>query len=293
MKENKELHIYYSATIGAVLLWSASFIATKLAYETFAPIQLGAVRTLLAVFIFGMIRLIAKQKEKIKKEDRIQVVISGLLGLTLYFTIENLGVSMTSASNASLIVASFPAVTMLFEFLLYRTKPTLKKVIGIIMAFVGVGILSQINITGDSNSFLGNLFLISAGIVWAFYNFISRKLSGKYSAITLTYYQMLAGSILFIPFVLMEGAEWKLPTVTSLGSLTYLSVCCSVLAFLLYNTGLRKLSASISVSLMNLVPIFGLVFSVTILRESVSPIQILGGIIVIIGVVLCSIQKSK
>lgn len=106
---------------------------------------------------------------------------------------------------------------------------------------------------------------------------------------TLTYYQMLAGTILFTPFVLMEGGEWKLPSFTSFGSFVYLSVGCSVMAFLLYNLGLRKLSAGVSVSLMNLVPIFGLVFSITILGEEVSAIQIFGGLIVILGVALSSI----
>ncbi|HYE67609.1 MAG TPA: DMT family transporter [Anaerovoracaceae bacterium] len=293
MKENKGLHIYYLATISAILLWSASFIATKLAYETFAPIQLGAVRTFLAVIIFGITRLLTGEKEKINKEDRIQVAFSGFLGLTLYFTIENLGVSMTTASNAALLVASFPAVTILFEFFLYHSKPTIKKVSGIIMALIGVGILTQITVEGSYTSFLGNVILLSAGIVWAFYNFTTRRLSGKYKAMTLTYYQMLAGTILFTPFVFVEGGEWKLPSFTSLGSLVYLSVGCSVMAFLLYNLGLRKLSASASVSLMNLVPIFGLVFSITILGEEVSAIQIFGGVIVIVGVALSSIEKRE
>ncbi len=293
MKENKGSYIYYLATTSAVLLWSASFIATKLAYETFAPIQLGAVRTFFAVIIFWITRLLTGEKEKIKREDRILIAFSGFLGLTLYFTIENLGVSMTTASNAALIVASFPAVTILFEFFLYHSKPTIKKVFGIIMALIGVSILTQITVEGNSTSFLGNVILLSAGFVWAFYNFISRRLSGKYSAMTLTYYQMLAGTILFTPFVFMEAGEWTLPSFTSFGSLVYLSVGCSVMAFLLYNLGLRKLSASVSVSLMNLVPIFGLVFSITILGEAVSAIQIFGGLIVILGVALSSIEKKR
>ncbi|AQS04986.1 drug/metabolite transporter (DMT)-like permease [Clostridium beijerinckii] len=79
---------------------------------------------------------------------------------------------------------------------------------------------------------------------------------------------------------------------TSASALIYLSVGCSIVAFLLYNLGLRKLSASISVSLMNLVPVLGLIFSILILHERVSTVQILGGVIVIIGVILSSIQKG-
>ncbi|GEA33729.1 DMT family transporter [Clostridium diolis] len=290
--QNGTLSYYYLASTGAVVLWSASFIATKLAYETFAPIQLAAVRTLFAVILFGFMRKITSNNEQIQKEDRIRIALSGFLGITLYFAIENIGVSMTSSSNSALIVASFPAVTTLLEFFIYHSKPNIKKVLGIILAIIGVAVLTQINVDGNSKSMLGNIILIGAGVVWAFYNFITRDLTNKYSAMTLTYYQMLAGFIFFLPFVIIEGKTWRMPTMTSASALIYLSVGCSIVAFLLYNLGLRKLSASISVSLMNLVPVLGLIFSILILHESVSTVQILGGIIVIIGVILSSIQKG-
>ncbi|WP_315067746.1 EamA family transporter [uncultured Clostridium sp.] len=290
---NEILSYYYLASTGAVVLWSASFIATKLAYETFAPIQLAAVRTLFAVILFWFMRKITSNNEQIQKEDRIRIALSGFLGITLYFAIENIGVSMTSSSNSALIVASFPAVTTLLEFFIYHSKPNIKKVLGIILAIIGVAILTQINVDGNSKSMLGNVILIGAGIVWAFYNFITRDLTNKYSAMTLTYYQMLAGFIFFLPFVIIEGKTWRMPTITSASALIYLSVGCSIVAFLLYNLGLRKLSASISVSLMNLVPVLGLIFSILILHESVSAIQISGGVIIIIGVILSSIQKGE
>jgi drug/metabolite transporter (DMT)-like permease len=287
------LSYYYLASTGAVVLWSASFIATKLAYETFAPIQLAAVRTLFALILFWFMRKITSNNEQIQKEDLIRIALSGFLGITLYFAIENIGVSMTSSSNSALIVASFPAVTTLLEFFIYHSKPNIKKIFGIILAIIGVAVLTQINVDGNSKSMLGNIILIGAGIVWAFYNFITRGLTNKYSAMTLTYYQMLAGFIFFLPFVIIEGKTWRMPTITSASALIYLSVGCSIVAFLLYNLGLRKLSASISVSLMNLVPVLGLIFSILILHESVSTIQILGGVIVIIGVILSSIQRGE
>lgn len=291
--QNGTLSYYYLASTGAIVLWSASFIATKLAYETFAPIQLAAVRTLFAVILFWFMRKITSNNEQIQKEDRIRIALSGFLGITLYFAIENIGVSMTSSSNSALIVASFPAVTTLLEFFIYHSKPNIKKTLGIILAIIGVAILTQINVDGNSKSMLGNVLLIGAGVVWAFYNFITRGLTNKYSAITLTYYQIKAGFIFFLPFVIIEGKTWRIPTITSASAFIYLVVGCSIAAFLLYNLGLRKLSASISVSLMNLVPVLGLIFSILILHETVSTIQILGGVIVIIGVILSSIQRGE
>lgn len=288
MEKTERLTVYYLATASAVMLWSASFIATKLAYATFAPVQLGAVRTVIAVIMFRIIRVVMKENEKLRKDDRLKAAVSGLLGLTLYFTVENLGVSMTSASNAALIVASFPAVTLLLEFFIYHKKPSLKQVCGVLMALAGVAVLTQVTAEGSPKALLGNILLFGAGIIWAFYNFISRRLMENYSAVTLTYYQMLAGSILFFPFVAAEGAEFQVPCLTSLCALIYLSAGCSVAAFMLYNIGLRRLSAGVSVSLMNLVPVFGLLFSIIILQETVTPIQVTGGAIVIAGVVLSS-----
>lgn len=282
--------VYYMACISAVVLWSASFIATKLAYNTFAPIQLGAVRTCLAAVLFWLIRQVKNDREKIRKEDRKRIAVSSLFGITLYFALENTGISMTSASNAALIVAAFPAITLLLEFWVYRLKPAFHKSLGIVLSIIGVAILTQITAEGHMKSVWGNLILIGAGVVWALYNFMTRSLSPKYSALTLTYYQMAAGIIWFIPFVFLEGAAWRAPSVVSVNALIFLCIGCSVAAFLLYNFGLKKLSASASVSLMNLVPVLGLAFSVLILGEAVSIIQIIGGIIVIVGVILSSIQ---
>ncbi|CUU47775.1 drug/metabolite transporter (DMT)-like permease [Clostridium beijerinckii] len=75
--QNGTLSYYYLASTGAVVLWSASFIATKLAYETFAPIQLAAVRTLFAVILFWFMRKITANNEQIQKEDRMRIALSG------------------------------------------------------------------------------------------------------------------------------------------------------------------------------------------------------------------------
>jgi drug/metabolite transporter (DMT)-like permease len=293
MREEKTLKLYYFATILAVVLWGASFIATKIAYQTYAPIQLGAARILLAAIFFRLIRAVKKDRESIQREDLPKVILSGFLGTTLYFTLQNIGVEMTSASNSALIVASFPAMTMLLEYVIYRTRPTLKKLTGIVLSVSGVAILSQISPDGSDSAIWGNLLMVGAGVVWAFYNFLTRSVVGRYSSMTLTYHQMLSGFVFFIPFVLLEGSEWKLPNPATAGALLYLGVGCSLIAFLLYNLGLRKLSASASVSMLNLVPVVGLILSVIVLKESISIVQLFGGAVVVAGVTLSSKPQNQ
>ncbi|GAA3411283.1 DMT family transporter [Paenibacillus hodogayensis] len=285
---------YYASTVTALLIWSTSFIATKAAYATFPPITLGAARFVIATAVLGIFLLLLKERTLPAPKHLALMALSGSLGITLYFMMENIGVSLTSASNAALIVASYPAVTALLEWLLYRTKLSASKMLGIALAMIGVYVLSQTGGAEEGGSHIvGNVILIGTGFVWAFYNFTTRKIVNQYPAITLSFYQTAAGTLLFLPFVWIERNAWQPPTLATWSLLLYLGVICSVVAFMLYNFGLRKLSASVSVSLMNLVPIFGVLFSILFLRETVSWLQAAGGLVVIVGVLLSAAQPTS
>ncbi len=285
--------IYFISCILAFFIWSTSFIATKLAYESFAPITLGAARFVVASFVLGIMLAIKREFIRPSLKDLGLIALSGFLGITLYLTMENIGVKLTSASNATLIIASYPAITVLLERILYRVKISGIKMAGIAIAISGVYVLSSVqNPGGGSGQIAGNLILVATGFVWAFYNFSTRTLVNRYPALTLSFCQTLAGTIFFIPLTLFERESWRYPSGFSLGLLLYLGIFCSVFAYMLYNFGLRRLSSATSVALMNLVPIFGVFFSVLILGEKVSFGQLAAGTIVIVGVLLSVFEPA-
>ena len=80
----KNKAFYYAASTTAILLWSASFIATKFAYTTFSPLMVGFVRFLLATALLGIVKLLSKNKDRPDKKDMKRIALSGLLGITLY-----------------------------------------------------------------------------------------------------------------------------------------------------------------------------------------------------------------
>ncbi|PJN91545.1 DMT family transporter, partial [Bacillus sp. mrc49] len=137
-KTKKGSSIYLYASIVAVLLWSTSFVATKIAYTSFTPLTLGAARFVIAAVILGIILLCKKDKTKPPIKDIGLMSVSGVLGTTIYFGLENIGVEITTASNAAIIVASYPAITALIEFLFYRIKIPWIKGLGIAIAMFGV-----------------------------------------------------------------------------------------------------------------------------------------------------------
>ena len=130
--------------------------------------------------------------------------------------------------------------------------------------------------------------MLLAGVAWAIYNFVIKNINEKYTPLTITYYQMVFGGIFFIPLMLTEKDSWMMPTAVSLGALIFLAVGCSIIAFLMYNFGLKGLSASATASMINLMPVIGLVLGVVFMHDPILFKQIAGGAVVLVGVKMSS-----
>lgn len=281
------------SVLGALILWSSSFVAIKFAYTTYPPITLAVVRFIVATIILGALTLLPQNRVRLEKKDILTVAVCGLTGIMLYAVLQNIAMQWTSASSATLIIASYPIITLLLESLIYKTKLSAIKIVAILIAIVGVVILSYVKAESRlEGELLGILLLVLAGVVWAVYNFMTKKVVNRYPPITLLFYSTLFGTILMLPLALIERGQWQQPTLISFSMMMFLGVFCSVIAFLLYNRGLKTMSASTVTSMLNLVPIFGVFFSWLLLGEQVTLRKFVGGAIVILGVML-SVRNTK
>ena len=292
MKNSRTTHVVAAAL--ACLLWSGSIIASKLSYDTLAPMSLGLIRFSLSTVVFFAICLLSGQRTVPDARSMAQIALTGLLGTTLYFAAENYGVQMLPASTSSLIVGSFPAMALLLEWVIDHARPRPAKTTGIVLAFLGVALLALTESReGGSDVLVGSLVLMFGGLCWALYNFAMRMVMGRYTTLTITTWQTLFGALGFIPFVMAEGMPDQLPSPTAWASLAYLVLGCTVVGFVLYNWGLEELEPSTATSLSNLIPVFGLVLSALILGEQISLQQLVGGTIVVAGIVLSTRQEPS
>lgn len=281
------------SVLGALILWSSSFVAIKFAYATYPPITLAVVRFTVATLILGALTLLPQNRVRLEKKDLFTVAVCGLTGIMAYAVLQNIAMQWTSASSATLIIASYPIITLLMESLIYKTKLSAVKIIAILIAIAGVVILSYVKSESRvKGELFGILLLIIAGVVWAVYNFMTKKVVNRYPPITLLFYTTLFGTIFMLPLALIERAQWQAPTLLSFSMMMFLGVFCSVIAFLLYNHGLKTMAPSTITSMLNLIPIFGVFFSWLLLGEQVTPRKFIGGAIVILGVML-SIRRTK
>ncbi len=281
------------SVLGGLIIWSSSFVAIKYAYATYAPITLAATRFVVATLILGALTLLPKNRVRLEKKDIFTLAVCGLTGITLYSVLQNIAMQWTSASSATLIIASYPIITLLLESAIYQTRLSALKIVAILIAIGGVVILSYEKPDArQDGELLGILLLVIAGVVWAVYNFMTKKVVNRYPPITLLFYSTLFGTVFLLPLALFERGEWRQPTSLSFAMMLFLGVFCSVLAYLLYNRGLKTMAASTVTSMLNLVPIFGVFFSWALLGEEVTARKFIGGAIVIFGVML-SVRGAK
>ncbi len=283
----------FSAVLGAAFLWSTSFVATKIALVSFGPMTLAAVRLTFATVFLGVILVIKREYVLPNFKDLVRIGAGGIFGITFYFALENWGLKLASAADGALLVGSFPVITMLLEALIYRVKLSWIRVFGALLAIIGICII----VGADTEYFgrgrlIGDILFILTGVSWAFYNFVTRPVVSKYPLMTTNFFQTLVGTLALYPLAVFETNDWSLVTTPSVMGILYLGTFCSVIALVLYTYGLRRLDSGSAVSLLNTVPVFGVICSMLVLHEQVLLVQILGGIVVIAGVSL-SVKRKE
>ncbi|WP_410569993.1 DMT family transporter [Amycolatopsis sp. cmx-4-61] len=276
-----------AAVLGAALIWSSSFAVTKVALAEIPPMTLGALRFVLAAAILGVVVHVGPDRRRLPApRERLFIGWAGLLGITAYFALENVGVDLASASDATLIVAAYPILTLVLSG---RAAFSPVRLTGMLVAGAGVWLVVR---DAGAHSLWGDVFLIAGGVAWGAYNILARRDGSGASPIVVTYYQTLAGAGGFVLLSLSEVDRWRLPSGGTAVRIAFLAGLCSVAAFLLYNHGLRRLEASVAVNLLNIVPVAGLGWAVVLAGEKLTLVQLLGGVVVIAGVTL-SLRRAS
>ncbi|MYR68372.1 MULTISPECIES: DMT family transporter [unclassified Streptomyces] len=245
----------------------------------------------MAALLLGVaVRLNRRRTARPDAHRQRQLHLSGFLGITVYFVLENVGVDLSTASDASLIVATYPLMTMLLEL---AARMPLPRVTGYRRATPGAFLVVRNGAQfGGSSRWTGDVRLLVGGPAWAGYNVLGKPASAGREAMSVTYYQTLAGAAGFLLASLLEAGDWRMPGATASCPLGYLAVACSVGGFLLYNYGLRRMPSSVAVNILNPVPAFGVIGAVLINGESVRPAQAVGGAVIVAGVALSMVERG-
>ncbi|HVN72600.1 MAG TPA: DMT family transporter [Desulfomonilia bacterium] len=274
--------------VGAMMLWSSSFIALKLAFGVYDPMVVIFGRMITAGICFiplvGMFR-----RNRLKREDTATLVFMLFCEPCCYFLFEAAALKNTTASQAGMITAMLPLMVAITAGLYLKESITIKTILGFLIAISGVCLLSLAAQTNGSapNPVLGNFYELMAMVFATGYTISLKRLSARYEPIFLTALQAFAGSIFFLPFLFLPGTVLPgrfaaLPAF----SIVYLGIFVTMGAYGLYNYAVSKVPASQASAFVNLIPVLTVVLGWIILGERFTAVQYVASALVILGVVM-------
>ncbi|MBI9044306.1 MAG: DMT family transporter [Anaerolineaceae bacterium] len=282
-----------SAYMGAILLWGVTFVISKSLLNEVGPFLMTFLRFFLAILVIYPFA----HREGFRLSMMFQPVMLflGFFGILLTYGLQNVALQYTSAGNAALIYASLPAVVALLSALILKEYLNWLRIFGILFSVIGVVLISLNDISSfGGRLLLGNSLMVGAVLSYAIYMVTSKKYVHELSPFSLTAGCFLAGLLFLIPAASIEVWNTGLPQISWPGffSLLYLGLGASALATFLQLYGLSFIDASLAAVFLNLVPIVGL-FAALIAGEKASVLQVFGGFIAIIGVLICNLGPQK
>ncbi|MDQ7092969.1 DMT family transporter [Desulfosporosinus sp. PR] len=280
------------AMVAVIIFWGISYVSIKITVIEIPPITMALLRFAIASLMLWAILHRVEPQTKLEKSDLPKMVLGGIFGIAIYFIFENIGVKFSSAINASLIVSLVPIITIVLDVLFFHSRLSFLKLLGVVVAVGGsyLAVTANGKVELSSGQFLGNILMICAMISWAFFTLVNKSLQKKYSGLFLTTYETIFGTLCFIPLSFLESKEWKFFSPIALGNILFLAFFCSVGGYLLYTYALKRLDVALTTIYLNLIPVVGVLCGYLILKESVLPIQLVGGTITLLAIVLINLE---
>ncbi len=294
--KNKSALWTYSALLLAIIFWGLSFVATKVALKSFTPFCLIFFRFFVASLFFGWL-LQRTGYPTLNRQNLKGLTLLAIFQPGLYFTFETLGLQYTSATKTSLIIATIPIVVLFLSILFLKEKVRWVNTLGIVISIVGVSLLifGSDNQEALAGAILGDLLIAGAVLSAAVYMIIARHLGQTITPIQLTGMQIIFGAVIFLPAFLYDlpTVNWGAVTGEGIAALVALTIFATIGAFLCYNYALHRIPAARAAVCLNGIPVVTALGAWLLLGETVTLLQLIGGIIVLAAVVLANYSPPK
>ena len=284
-----------SLMIVLCIVWGLQQVVLKIAAADISPIMQIAIRSgLSALLVFPLIQL--QQGTHLYSKAYLWPGIWLAFLFSAEFLLVAQALILTSASHTVVLLYTAPIFVALgLHWKLPSERLSKVQWSGILIAFVGIvttfigreNLLEQ----GLSQVLWGDLLALLAGIMWALTTISLRlsKLNEAHPTQTL-FYQLLGGFVFLFPLAVLLGQAEIHWTYIAIGSLVFHTLIMSFMSLMLWFWLLRNYLASHLGVFSFLTPIFGLLFGVLLLNESIEPNFIFGTILVMVGVLVVSMQ---
>jgi len=286
LKSYKSIFLVFLAAI----LGGGNSTFTKISVAEIPPLFFTLFRFIFAFLI--LLPLVIKSKsfcfDKFKKIFFVSLLATANVTLFVF------GAKRTTAITAQMLYAAVPLIAGIFSFSLLKEKLGLKKILGIIIGFIGVVLIILLPILGQNNIFngdlIGNLIIFMSVSLFSLYSVLSKRFQNKFTPLEITMVFILTTILvqaLLIPFSLPQDNVWLANlSVKALLAVAYVGVIGTGIYYLIYQFAIKHSTPIIASMTFYLQPISAFLWAAILLGEKLTIGFVLGAILAFIGVIL-------
>ncbi len=278
--------------------WASNIVAVKWALEGFNASALAELRICGAAILFCIICFLQNGLRSLHLGRRqwFTLALMAFCGITLNQIFYIGGIARTSVTHTGLIQAVQPVMVLLLAAALGMEALSSRRWVAMVLAFAGVGtLLIGKPPQGSSAHWTGDLMLVGASGVFAYYTILMKDAAATYSNITLNALVFGLGAILLLPFCARSVAEihWSHIPAQAWWGLAYMVIFGSFVAYLIYAYALQELAASKVAAFSYLQPLMAAAFGVWLMSEQITMRIVAGGTMILAGVYVAQLEHHR
>lgn len=280
----------YLGMIGLLIvtiIWGGGFVASEMALETLTPFQIMAVR-----FVIAAVLMAAMGRKHIKSITRQEMRCGFFLGAALFgaFALQIIGLQYTTPSKNAFLTATNVVIVPFIALVIYKKRIELRSMIGAVMAIVGAGILS---LNQDFSLGLGDALTLLCAVCFALQIFLTGEYVDKIRPTVLNFLQMATAAVLSIAGLAATGRFSFAASGKSILAVLYLGVVSTTITYLLQTVSQKYVDETKSAIILSMEAVFGTIFSVIILHETITVRMILGSVMILSAVLVSEIPLKR
>jgi drug/metabolite transporter (DMT)-like permease len=283
----------------AAAIWGGMYVVSKVVMGVIPPfslivtrLALGILTLAIIVVIRGVVPVPARGKGwKVTRRQFWQIFGVGVVGYGISLGFQFVGTNLSTAANGSLVTSTTPAFVLLFAALLLAERITLRRLLALVIATAGVVLVIDPRSAALSPSFFwGNICLVAAALTWALYSVLIRKVTRDTDVLTITLIAFIGGLPVCLPLSGWEAMTQGFGTISLgvVGGILFIGLISTALAMYLWNTAFAVLDAGVASLTFFAQPVVGTLLSVLFLNERITPLFVIGGVLIGIAMLVSS-----
>ncbi len=272
----------------AASIWGGMYVVSKVVLEVVPPFTLLSIRLIMGTLVLGGIILLRPKTGFTRQQFRDSFLV-GFVGYGISLGFQFVGTKLSTASNGALVTSATPAFVLLFAPYLLGEQTTWRRILALAAASIGVmAVIDPRTANFSSELFLGNLSLLAAALTWALYSVLVRRVSQASDLLTSSTVMLLGGVPTSLLFGMVELRTTGIGTISPgiVGGLLFLGIISTALAMFLWNYAFAQLPAATASLTFFAQPIVGTLLGWFFLGEKITPLFVLGGVLIGIGLLI-------